>query len=94
MRDQKEKKTVTKSAKMTETQCMYLEEQATLHHMSFGNYLVSEAMRSHGCDLPQITVIAQNITNEVNRLKCEYELPENATKKLDGEVQKLWSKLK
>ena len=94
MRDAKEKKTITKTVKMTESQCKQIEEQATAHHMSFSSYLVTAAMHEDGCNLPEIVVLVQNIVNEANALICNANLPENRRNKMNQEVNRLWSKLK
>ena len=94
MRDAKEKKTITKTVKMTESQCKQIEEKVAAHHMSFSSYLVMAGAHDGGCNLPEIVVMVQNIVNEVNAVICDANLPEDRKNQLNQEANRLWSKLK
>ena len=92
MRSKDEKKTVTKSLKMTENECSIIKEKAKESGKSLSRYMVDSAVNGGGNTLsPQIPVIVTNIINKAEEIAKQKN--RRGITSLRKDVEKLWSML-
>ena len=93
MRDPSEKKTVNKSLKMTENQCVRYETEAAEQGISFNQYVLNHLEHTETGLKPEIMVHIQNIVNEANAI-ADGDTDLRRLNKMNREAKKLWSLLK
>ena len=92
MRSEDEKKTITKSLKMTKNECSTIEEKAKENGKSFSRYMVDSAVNGGQNTLsPQIPVMVTNIVNAAEEIAKQKNRRGITTLRKD--VEKLWSML-
>lgn len=92
MRSEDEKKTVTKSLKMTKNECSIIEEKAKESGKSFSRYVVDTAVSGGGKALtPQIPVLVTDIVNKAEEIAKQKN--RRGITALRKDVEKLWSML-
>ena len=92
MRSEDEKKTVTKSLKMTKNECSIIEEKAKESGKSFSRYVVDTVVSGGGKALtPQIPVLVTDIVNKAEEIAKQKN--RRGITALRKDVEKLWSML-
>ena len=108
MRSEKEKKSITKSIKLSPSQVQQIEEKAKEKNLTFSSYMVDSAVHGNNSITPQMAVRMQELVNMVLEIadsidSAEYIRKEELRQKahdLDGLVtsvcrkksMKTWSK--
>ena len=92
MRSEDEKKTITKSLKMTKNERSTIEEKAKENGKSFSRYMVDSAVNGGQNTLsPQIPVMVTNIVNAAEEIAKQRN--RRGITALRKDVEKLWSML-
>ena len=92
MRSEDEKKTITKSLKMTKNECSTIDEKAKENGKSFSRYMVDSAVNGGQNTLsPQIPVMVTNIVNAAEEIAKQKN--RRGITALRKDVEKLWSML-
>lgn len=93
MRKESEKKSVTKSIKMTAEQESTINENAKLSDMSFSSYVLNKVIHSDNSLTPEILATVQEIVNCAERAAYKSgNLSE--IENIKAEADKLWEYLK
>ena len=90
MRAKSEKRTVSKSLRMTEQLSDKLMKKAKEKNMSFGSYVVERLSHDDKLLTPEIISVIQEIVNQVNCCNVDSEQKDN----IKMECEKLWELLR
>lgn len=90
MKKQSEKKTMTKSIKLSQNEYEQIQKQAAEKRMNFSEYIIDSAIHRQNTITPQIAVKVQEIANTALDLADRLSYDEYATKrKLQTQVDNL-----
>ena len=90
MKAEKEKKTFTKSIKMTTEQVARVQSEADAQNMSFSSYVVDKLIHAESQLTPEVVVIVQEIANQALNSIEDPTVRSN----IEKECNKLWALLK
>ena len=71
MRSEKEKKSITKSIKLSPLQVQQIEEKAKEKNLTFSSYMVDCAVHGNNSITPQMAVRMQELVNMVREVNAE-----------------------
>ena len=71
MRSEKEKKSITKSIKLSPLQVQQIEEKAKEKNLTFSSYMVDCAVHGNNSITPQMAVQMQELVNMVREVNAE-----------------------
>lgn len=80
MKNEKEKKNITKSVKVSQNQYDIIMQRSAEKNMNFSEYMVDSAVHGQNCLTPQIAVKIQEIANAVIELTDRLPYSEYTTK--------------